>query len=191
MYQRDVPKIKTYVEETGPDGLVHVGAFVLATIRVPFSRVAPQVQHIKEWGIQSPHLWGWKSEGYRHLQANRLPLYQKLVTQPVGRSEALLEVSKTPGLGLVKAGFLLQCLGYETACMDSHNIKRYGLDPKAFRGKPTEEKVYAYLATCDKLGTSEAHWNDWCAYVGDTARNRVLGGADGVSAYHYTAIAGE
>jgi hypothetical protein len=191
MYQRDVPKILSYVKEKGPDGLVDVGSFVLSTIRVPFSRTANMVAEVKECGEKATCLWGFKRGGYRHLQDNRVPLYQKLVEAPVGRSEALLEVSKTPGLGLVKAGFLLQCLGYETACMDSHNVKRYGLDPKTVqsKGKITEEKVYTYLNLCDKLGSSEAHWSSWCEYVAGNRYNRVLTTADRVSAFHYEAIA--
>ena len=190
MYSRDVPRIKSYVEAGGPDALVDVGVFVLSTIRVPFSRVAPMVAEVKQCGENATCLWGFKREGYRHLQTNRLSLYQKLVEAPVGRSEALLEVSKTPGLGLVKAGFLLQCLGYETACMDSHNVKRYGINPKVVRltGKLTEEKVNDYLAVCDSLGTTESHWDTWCSYVAGNRYNKLLTDSDKVSAYHYEAI---
>jgi hypothetical protein len=194
MYARDVPLIKQFVEENGPDGLLAVGAFVLSTIQTPLSRTKVQVQDIKQCGIQSAHLWGFKREGYRHLQDNRVPLYQKLVERPVGRSEALLELLPTPGLGLVKAGFFLQCLGYETACMDVHNIKRYGLNPNQLKvGKVTQKtlfkKVDNYVNLCDSLGSSQSHWDDWCLHVADTRMNRTLPTADRVSAFHYEVIA--
>jgi hypothetical protein len=194
MYQRDVPKILSYVKENGPDGLMAVGAFVLSTIQTPLSRTKVQVADIKKWGIQAPHLWGSKRAGYRHLLDNRVSLYQKLVEAPVGRSEALLEVIKTPGLGLVKSAFLLQCLGYETACMDSHNIKRYGLDPNSLKvGKVTQKtlfkKVDGYVTLCDSINSSQGHWDDWCAYVANNRMNKSLPTADRVSAFHYEAIA--
>lgn len=194
MYQRDVPKIIDWVRQQGPDGIVAVGTFVLTTIRVPFSRVAPMVAEVKECGENATCLWGFKQEGYRHIVANREGWYQKFVEAPVGRSEALLEVSQCPGLGLVKAGFLLQCLGYKTACLDSHNVKRYDIDPKSFKVgvnlkiDKRQEKVNLYIDTCDNIGTSEYLWDEWCGYVSGNRYNRKLVTADSVSAYHYEAI---
>lgn len=193
MYQRDLPKIVDYVEQEGPDGLVAVGAFVLSTIQQPLSRTKVSVQDIKQWGTQSPHLWGFKRAGYRHLLDNRVPLYQKLVTRPVGRSEALLEVSKTPGLGLVKGAFLLQCLGYETACLDTHNIKLFGINPSDLKvGKvkqaTLEKKIDGYLSICDNIGSSEFFWNNWVCHVAGNRHNRNLETGDKVSDFHVHAV---
>ena len=35
---------------------------------------------------------------------------------------------QVPGLGIAKAAFVLQCLGVETACLDTHNLQRLGLE---------------------------------------------------------------
>jgi hypothetical protein len=193
-YSRDVPKIKAYVEETGPDGLVHVGAFVVSTIQTPLVRTKLQVADIKKHGENSKALWGHKRLSYGHLWVYRRELYQMLVEAPVARSEALLRLVQVPGLGVVKGAFLLQCLGYETSCLDSHNVKRYGIDPKVLKVgnvKPATltKKVEDYLSLCDNIGTSEHFWDSWCLYVAERGgMNKSLATADAVSAYHYEAI---
>lgn len=195
MYKRDTKRIKEYAEEIGPDGLLAVGAFVLSTIQTPLSRTGDMVADIKLKGTDSPHLWGNKRGGYHHLWVYRKELYDLLITRRVGREDAMFRLLAVPGLGLPKAAFLLQCVGYETACIDSHNLKRYNLNPnvtKVGRVKPDTviKKVDNYLTLCDNIGSSESHWNDWCKYVAGNRVNKLLPTADEVSAYHYKAITG-
>lgn len=100
---------------------------------------------------------------------------------------ALLELTALPGIGLAKAGFILQLMGVtDVACWDSQNMARIPEAAEILRklGKPTRETALAYRALCIKHGASEGMWNDWCAYIAAKPGNGKLGGADGVSALH-------
>lgn len=193
MYQRDVPKILDYVKQEGPDGLLAVGAFVLSTIRTPLSRTLEQVKDIKTNGVDSKALWGNKRAGYHHLKVFRRELYRDLIENPVSASEGLYRLLAVPNLGIPKASFMLQCVGYETACLDSHNLRRFGISPeltKVSSKKPEKvmEKVVVYQGVCKKHGTSEFWWDSWCEYVAGNRYNQSLSTADKVSAFHYEVI---
>lgn len=188
MYQRDVPKIMQYVSEGGPDALLDVATFVLCTIRSPLSRVAEQVADVKQHGIGSPYLWGSKQKGYQYVSDNRDSLYRSLGPSGLVLSEALLETLRTPGLGLPKASFLLQCLGYDVGCLDSHNLARMGYSINVTKGR-TPNKLEVYLSITRKH-SSEWWWDSWCEYVAGGRHNKRLDTADKVSAEHVTAITG-
>lgn len=193
MYARDVPKIKQFVKDTGPQGLLSVGAFVLSTIQTPLSRTKEMVSDIREKGLNSPHLWGSKRGGYHHLWVYRKELHEMLVRSPVSPEDAVFRLLAVPGLGLPKASFLLQCIGYPVACLDSHNLRRFGVPTtvtKVGRVKPQtiRQKIQQYQQACDQHGDSEFWWDSWCEYVSGNRYNKSLGDADKVSAYHYEAI---
>lgn len=192
MYKTDVPKIKRYVQEEGPDGLVSVGAFVLSTIQTPLSRTLEQVRDIKERGESSKALWGFKRAGFRHLSDNKQGLYHKLVERPLDVRSATLLLLNTPGLGLPKASFLLQCLGYNTACLDVHNLKRYNINPSITRTSKLStdaliKKTDNYIEFVQKKG-SEYYWDGWCGYVAGNRMNKSLPTAEVVSSFHYQVI---
>ena len=123
IYNRDVPLIKEHLDKKGTEGLLDVVSFVLCTIQTPLSRVGLQTDDIKRRGAQSAALWGFKRSGYEHTRKNLDALYEAL-TGPEDVYTKLLTFLEVPGLGLPKASFVLQCCGYDTACMDVHNIKR-------------------------------------------------------------------
>ena len=103
-----------------------------------------------------------------------------------------------PGLGLVKAGFVVQLLVGEAGCMDMHNLARLGLDPDEFdipkRADPEEqllvinECIAHYLYMCEKFGGSEHLWNGWCEFVAETYR--TYDDAEDVSRRHVTYLSG-
>lgn len=79
----------------------------------------------------------------------------------VGISDLL----RVPGLGIVKAAFIAQLMGFDVACLDARNIKREGRNPRAFRtdGRTPESlagKIQAYVA--ETYSRSEEYWNAWC-----------------------------
>lgn len=194
MYKQEVPAIVSWLEDEGPDGIVTVGSFVLCTIQTPLSRVGEQLDDIRQNGLQSVSLWGNKRGGYYHMSLFRKELYDLLLGRSESREETFYRVLATPGLGLAKTAFLMQLCGWETSCLDSHNIKRLGLpDQKlSMSTKPATKhrKIAQYLALCDSLGTSEWFWDDWCSYVAGNRMNKELPTAEAVSKYHYEAIAG-
>lgn len=72
------------------------------------------------------------------------------------------------GLGIVKAAFVAQLMGYDVACLDSRNVKREGRNPRAYRtdGKTPRQlapKVRAYVA--ETFGHAERYWDAWCTDV--------------------------
>jgi len=96
-----------------------------------------------------------------------------------------------PGLGLPKAGFLVQLLRGDVGCLDTVNIALYSVNAEAFsRYKQRSahgraRALLAYVKLCDKLGGAERLWDVWCAHVG--ARD-TWKGAEHVSLAHVTTI---
>jgi hypothetical protein len=78
---------------------------------------------------------------------------------------------RVPGLGIVKAGFALQLMGYDVACLDTRNIKREGRNPRAFRsdgearkaGPAFKKKIARYLSEVE--GRAQEYWDAWCQDV--------------------------
>lgn len=194
MYARDIPLIKDYLDTRGEAALLDVASFVLATIQQPLSSCGKQMEEIRLRGAEATALWGFKRSGYEYVRNNLTALYEALngSDDVYSKMETFLEV---PGLGLPKASFVLQCCGYDTACMDVHNLRRYGLPvsmTKVGKVKPETrmKKIKAYVNYCQIMGT-EAHWNGWCDYTAGNKMNKSLPTGDMVSAYHVECITGE
>ena len=148
MYQRDVNEIKAFVKWRGPDALVANGLFVLLTIQAGLSTVRGSMVKVERDGYDADCLWGKKAEGYKYLVDNAEYLYGKLYhiadTKGYESVEACADVIQlfmaVPNLGMVKAAFLAQCLGFNVACIDSHNIKRLGISPNLVKSPPAAMK---------------------------------------------------
>jgi hypothetical protein len=70
-------------------------------------------------------------------------------------------VENIPGMGPAKAAFVVQLSKGKLGCLDTVNVKRYGL-PEI---PPTPKK---YLETLEQLGiTSGRMWRDWCSHVAE------------------------
>lgn len=190
MYSREVPLIKRKVFEGGPEDLLDVISFVLLTIRVPFSRVKSQCLDVKSLGESSSSLWGFKRQGFLYAKENLDTMYKQIVDDRCSTVGALRTLLRVPGLGLAKAGFVGQCLGYPVCCVDTHNLKRLGLDPGILKysSKKPEPSIELYLETTMSIGASEWWWNSWCEYVANNRVNKTLPTADRVSRYHWECI---
>jgi hypothetical protein len=211
MYQRDVNEIKAFVKWRGPDALVNTGLFVLLTIQAGLSTVRGSMVKVERDFYQADCLWGKKADGYEYLNENRDFLYGKLYhiadTKGYESVEACADVIQlfmaVPNLGMVKAAFLAQCLGFDVACIDSHNIKRLGLKPSIVSTPPSSmkpatvrHKVEAYINLCHTQAdytngtgsTAEYWWNSWCEYVAGNRANRALDTGDVVSRYHVECV---
>ena len=196
MYERDVPKIKKYVKRKGEEGLLDVGTFVLCSIQTPISRVGPMVKEVKREGSSAACLWGSKRDGYVTLRKRLKPLYEALVDSQVGLYPATRMLLDAPGLGLPKVSFLLQCIGYDTACLDVHNLRMYDIPYSVtkvaadLKEETKEKRVKEYIRTVSRKTTGE-WWNDWSNFVANNRWNRNLETGDMVSDYHYHAISGQ
>lgn len=92
---------------------------------------------------------------------------------PLGNTKASCEYAigrllEIRGLGIVKAAFIAQLMGYNVACLDSRNVTREKRNPRAYRtdGKTPLQlapKVRAYVS--ETFGHAERYWNEWCEDV--------------------------
>jgi hypothetical protein len=189
MYARDVPKLALPARQC-PHAFLDVVTFVLLTIRQPLHSVASQMIDVRRRGTDSPWLFGSKRDGYAVAAAD--PTLRPDVLRAIDAGDrvgAIRRVMRLPGLGIVKASFVVQCLGGDAACLDSHNLTRLGLPEGAFKVPPAANddlktrKISAYLSICDASGPAEWWWNTWCEYVAGR-RGSPLQTADDVSAFH-------
>jgi len=214
MYQRDVNEIKAFVRWRGPEAMTSVGLFVLLTIQAGLSTVRGSMVKVEHDGLNADCLWGKKSDGLLYLVDNADYLYGKMYDivdkygydDPMGCEEVIRLFINVPNLGMVKAAFFAQCLGFDTACLDSHNLKRFGvsnnavkLNMKAKEGT-IRRKISDYVKLCHDLykhetevavgenTTAEYWWNSWCNYVAGNRANRALDTGDVVSRFHVECI---
>lgn len=193
MYKRDQAAIQRWCKNE--DKLVLVGAMVLLSIRMQWVGVGNQLKRVVS-GDWTP-LWGWKREGYEYLVRERAVLYRTVKDLRAGRiSERafLRQWLKVPGLGLPKAGFLMQLTCGKGGCLDMHNIERLGLDARVWQVpkrknvwdqmRVIDETINRYLDLCRTCGGSEVLWDEWCEHV--ASRVGTLKDGDDVSRRHYT-----
>jgi len=179
-------------------GLERTFRLVFLSIRQPFHTMHKQMQDVDANGLQSPYLFGWKRDGLAFVRANASGLRHALAGVPAGYGDAdtLLRIASVPGLGLVKAGFVLQLVTGSAGCIDSHNLQRFGLNANAFKyGSNASDalkrkKALAYLDACWKAGGCASLWDGWCDHVAAQQPKRWQSGFD-VSAMHQSAIFGE
>ena len=202
MYNRDVNEIQGFVKWCGTDAFVNTGLFVLLTIQAGLSTVKGSMAKVNFEGEDANCLWGKKGDGYTYLKDNADYLYGKMydIADKKGYNsvEACADVvqlfMQVPNLGMVKASFLAQCLGFNVACIDSHNIKRLGLNPNVVKTPPASmkpatvrKKVEAYVVLTQDKG-SQYWWDTWCEYVAGNRANRALDTGDVVSRFHVECI---
>ena len=139
MYTDDVNEIKLEAHKRGD--LTGIIAFTFATIQQGLSTCARQAMDIKRNGYNSNSLWGLKSQGLKYAIDNKTFLYNKCVhiieKHGYESEESIFEILKLffliPNIGIVKAGFIAQMLGFNVSCLDSHNLKRLGLRQRKFK----------------------------------------------------------
>lgn len=179
-------------------GLERTMRLVLLSIRQPFHRMTQQMQDVDNKGLESPYLFGWKRDGLTYVRENISRLRETLAEVPkgYGDAQALLDIAQVPGLGLVKAGFVLQLATGSVGCVDTHNMKRFGLKPQSFKFGPTasdalkRKKALAYLDACWKAGGCESLWDGWCNYIAEQQPKHWASGNQ-VSGLHVQAILGD
>jgi len=199
-YSRDVATIKAHGLQSEA-GLLDVIEFVFATIQQPLSMV-PQIRaDVLANGLDSAFLFGSKRKGLRYAQENAGQLLNDLnaVIDEHGTdsvkacTEAVDILFQVTGLGVVKAGFVAQCLGFNVGCLDSHNIVRMGLKVtdvsirKTLKRETQRRKIKEYIELCQHMGTANL-WNDWCSHVAGNIGNKSLTTGDEVSAFHVECI---
>lgn len=193
-YQRDVKSLRE-IGLSSDEGFVALVTMALLSIQQPFRTVRRQMQHVKANGLSSGYLWAFKREGAlyvtEHAQRLRLSLLATNPRTETSAETALELLTEVPGLGLAKAGFVAQMLGFNVGCLDTRNIREFGLNRSAVRFDKTDPEptrlnhISAYVVLCRKLGGAAFLWNNWCAGVG---RDEFFRSADAVSRYHVDCV---
>ena len=195
MYATDNKKIARFALKN-PDNLVRMATFVLTTIQASLHSTHNQMLDIDVNGASSKYLWGNKRDGYLYLQEHKEVLFAAMkaavkADDVVGAIDVLTNV---PNLGIVKAAFVAQMLGFNVACIDSHNCDRLGLSwsalkfSKGIKHDLKLKKIADYVQLTIDTGGSQYWWDTWCAYVAGNRANKALDTAQKVSKYHVTAI---
>ena len=195
MYDRDAKKIAKFALKN-PDNLVRVATFVLTTIPAGLATTHNQMLDIDKHGADSKYLWGNKRQGYEYLQEHKQVLFAAVkaavkADDAVGAIDVLTNV---PNLGIVKAAFVVQMVGLDVACIDSHNCDRLGLPRTALRfskkvkDEVKRKKIADYVQFTRDTGGSEYWWNTWSEYVAGNRSNKNLTSGDEVSKFHATAV---
>jgi hypothetical protein len=165
---------------------------VLLSIQQPWHSVGTQFADIQQHGAASRFLWGNKGKAWAFLSEHAERLADAIALAP-SHEDAILTVLEVPGLGIVKASFLLQMLTGEGACLDLHNLDRLGLKrdafktPKSLKVETVRARIATYCATWRAQGKSRFWWDSWCSHVA-TVYPKHFADAEAVSALHTIAI---
>lgn len=187
MFQTDQPKIADYAVMS-PNNMARVFDMVSLSIQQPWYNVGNMLKDVDDNGHESKYLFGAKRPGFEYVRANKQELYDVIFLKNMTIEERLLHVAGTPGLGLPKAGFVLQlCIG-EVGCLDVHNLNRFGLSPNVFKlGKVKYDtalkKAKLYTTTLENIGGCEYLWDSWCIFMADKYPKRYTN-AEHVSRLH-------
>jgi hypothetical protein len=197
MFKRDQSLIEMYAKQS-PKHTEMVCAFVIASIRTHTSRLPKIMNSYRKRGRNGlSELMPRQQEGILYARKHRQWLFNLVERYRAGgitTEETLLELMTIPCIGLVKAGFLLQCLTGTVGCLDCHNLRKNDMPENAFNmshNRVTDanlRKVRRYVQTCEELGGSEVLWNEWCDAMAD--RYTTFQDGNAVSFLHSQAIAG-
>ena len=85
-------------------------------------------------------------------------------------------------------------LGFNVACIDSHNLERLGMAlkdvtiPNSLTEKTKMKKIKAYVHLTQKQGTVY-WWDSWCDYVAEKGgMNKALTTGEMVSEFHVQCV---
>ena len=162
--------------------------FVLCTIQTPLFRAvddyqtlcyAPSQEEFED--AQRRTLFGYKSQGWAKAGEDCELWYKTLcdmwaTTDCAIEAEAIMTaylVRHVPGLGFAKAGFVLQMAFGISGCIDTHNLKRFGIPERHFRADGVKRwgtlrrKALAYNDFVRSIGGTGKLWDTWCEYVAE------------------------
>lgn len=182
MYDKEMPVIRDAMRA---DVTVFVRGvmFAVCSIRQPTINVPDQLAVLFDGAEDESPLFGHKFDAWAWISnaANAATLWRDLLRYDEDTREgchmAICDIMRIPGLGIVKAAFVAQLMGFNVACLDSRNVKREGRNPREFetRGVKSGRKfnprlIERYVA--ETYGKAEHYWNAWCADVA-AAYNRT------------------
>lgn len=198
-------KINSFAQRNA-DNLALVILMVSLSIQQKWSTVGHMLSSVKGLKRDSIYLWGNKASTYDYISTHKHFMYGQMMAALNShysndlKAFSLMKIFlKIDGLGIAKAGFVCQLISGLVGCMDVHNIKTYGVDPKSLvlnknltskRGiQNNETKIKQYIKLCHDYGT-ENLWNSWCSMIADKYPKDFVD-AHHVSELHYTYLTGD
>lgn len=168
MYAQHVPVISGAMREN-VEVFKRGALFAILSIRQPILNVEAQLLDVDETRAASAYLFSFKRAGYVHLELAGRSLWERVCALPItDAAGAITILAEVPGLGIVKAGFVAQMLGFDVACLDSRNVAREGRKPRQWRTdgrKVSRRRAEAYVAEVG--GRAAEYWDAWCCDVAD------------------------
>ncbi len=200
MFREHQPIVAAHARSDA-EAFAEVLQFVILTIRETLANVPANTEIAREGGDEAMGvLFGVKFQAYTEAWRDRETHYTFCEHSAAHHdgddlARVLIEyIAGLPGFGPVKAGFVAQLIYGVGGCLDTHNLRRFGLSPTAFNGykqlktaKGRRRKVAAYVEACNKFGGAEALWNTWCIYVAERQPGTYRD-ADSVSRVHVEAL---
>jgi len=208
------PVINAYMQKS-PENMIDGIMFVVLSVKTPFHTMYKQMQDYREKGLDSKYVWGFKRQTLEYLQENGKDLYDELMDiytrkkfgdmKFKGREiwthkdkQMMLVLTDVPGLGVVKAGFVMQMMFGRVGCIDVHNMRRfYKIEEKDIKftkmaKDPVKlEKIENYVNICKGNRSTQKLWDSWCEQLVDKRCNkgRFESGWD-VSVFHLESLVG-
>ena len=183
-----------------PDMIAQVMITTINSIRTGWYLVGNMNKDVNKLGLDSRFMKNRvKAKAFKYIHRNKKDIAIAFNDYSIGKMslcDLLLYIAECPGLGLPKAGFVIQLALGKIGCLDSHNMERFGLSPSTFKFGSNatislkRKKAQLYIDTCEKLGGCEYLWNTWCNYLADINPNKYNNGFH-VSKLHQDFILGE
>ena len=158
------------------DGFERVCTFVLLTIRQPL-RIACMDYKLVRNGDERP-LFGSKRDGLAYVRQHAAELlddceraYYNAHDDIEAENDILDVLTRIPSIGTAKGGFICQMLYGLSGCIDTHNIKRFGVTETTFKLRKEWKRerklqlIADYNRFCRRQGGTAALWDGWCEYV--------------------------
>ncbi len=176
MYDTHNPLVRKFAQ-TDAKSLEQVIAFVFASIRVRTNLLPRMMKEYRKRGVKSSWIWGNKRTGIDYVRKHRQDLFDRMMSilrakKATCTHDLLMLFLEVPGLGLPKAGFVVQLVAGKAGCMDVHNVRKYlpegaptWLQTSGNTFKTKREKGWVYLDLIKKCGGSKVVWDDWCTHV--------------------------
>ena len=164
--------------------------FAVLSMRQPFVTVPDQMLDVigpEGIGLSSTNLFGFKRDAWRYTLEHVDELHADTLAAS-STADQIKVLCRIPGVGIVKAGFVLQLMGYDIGCLDTRNVKREGLNPRKYRtdgrkGTPRVERlIHEYVSEVG--GRASELWDLWCEDVAATYKMTPWD----VSALHLTVL---
>lgn len=154
-------------------------AFAVLSMRQPITYLPRQMADFRRKGTDSNFLFGHKRDAMRYVLAHGGRIWDACKAAP-NAEHAISVLIEIPGLGIVKAAFVAQMMGFDVACLDSRNVAREGLNPRKYStGMLKSNGNWRKLAhmindyVIETGGRAHELWDTWCAdaaeYYGRTA----------------------